>query len=238
MAAAHDSRIARHPARGRPHHRGDHQPAVAARYLDGADRRGGASPGRRARHPGADSVRDVPGGVRLGAAADGAAVVGLHRARSSGARQSAGRPAAKLPAERRDFRRRQRHRVPAADRHHLPVHPAPGGFRLHGAGGVPDGSHHGRRRPARPRVHSAALELRLRDSRHHGDARDRQPPRPAHHHPDRAADDLLGADPGLHPDHLRLHPATSRSGDGSICEALSCSASIRPASPARWASRS
>ena len=31
--------------------------------------------------PGADPVRDVPGGVRLGAAADGAAVIGLRRAR-------------------------------------------------------------------------------------------------------------------------------------------------------------
>ena len=58
---------------------------------------------------------------------------------------------------------------------------------------------------ARPRLHSAAFEFRLRHSRHHGDAGDRQPPRPADHHPDRAADDLLGAHPGLYPDHLRLH---------------------------------
>ena len=113
---------------------------------------------------------------------------------------------AELPAERRDFRRRQRHRVPAADHHHLPVHPAAGRFRLHGARGVPDGPHHGRRRPARPRLHSAVVEFRLRHPRHHGDAGDRQSPRPADHDPDRAADDLLGADPGLHADHLRLHP--------------------------------
>ena len=41
---------------------------------------------------------------------------------------------------------------------------------------------------------------------HHGDARDRRPPRSADHHPGRAADDLLGAHSGLHADHLRLHP--------------------------------
>ena len=155
--------------------------------------------------PGADPVRDVPGGVRLGAAADGAVVVGLRRARAIGPRHPARRPAAKLPAERRDFRRRQRHRVPAADHHHLPVHPAAGRFRLHGARGVPDGPHHGRRRPAWPRLHSAAVEFRLRHSRHHGDAGDRQSPRPADHDPDRAADDLFGADSGLHADHFRLH---------------------------------
>ena len=51
----------------------------------------------------------------------------------------------------------------------------------------------------------AALKLCLRHSRHHGDARHRQSPRPADHDPDRAADDLLGAHPGLHVDHLRLH---------------------------------
>ena len=130
----------------------------------------------------------------------------LRRARRTGSRHTARRPPAELPAERRDIRRRQRHRVPAADHHHLPVHPAAGRFRLHGTRRVPDGPHHGRRRPARPRLHPAAVELRLRHPRHHGDAGDRQPPRPADHHPDRAADDLFGADPGLHADHLGLHP--------------------------------
>jgi len=43
-----------------------------------------------------------------------------------------------------------------ADHHHLPVHPAAGRFRLHGARGVPDGPHHGRRWPARPRLHTAS----------------------------------------------------------------------------------
>ena len=48
-----------------------------------------------------------------------------------------------------------------------------GRFRLHGARRVPDGPHHGRRRPARPCLHSAAVELCLRHSRHHGGARHR-----------------------------------------------------------------
>ena len=119
---------------------------------------------------------------------------------------SARGPPAKLHPERRDRRCRQRRRVPAADRDPVPVHPAAGGSRLHGARGVPDGPHHGRCRIARPRVHSAAVELRLRDPRHHGDARDRQPARPAHHHPGRAADDVLGAHSGLYADHLGVHP--------------------------------
>ena len=74
VAAADGGAIARHPARGRPHHRLQRQPADAARYLDGADRCGGAASRRRASDPGADPVRDVPGGVRLGAAADGVVV--------------------------------------------------------------------------------------------------------------------------------------------------------------------
>ena len=144
--------------------------------------------------PRADPVRDVPGGVRLGAAADGVAVVEL-RARSASSCTTRC-PAGLLQS----FLQNgvisgvgSVDRVPAADHHHLPVHPAAGRFRLHGARRVPDGPHHGRRRPARPRLHSAAVELRLRHSRHHGDAGDRQSPRPADHHPDRAADDLFGA---------------------------------------------
>ena len=75
LAAADGRRIARHPARGRSHHRGDHQPADKARYLDGADRCRGAAPGGGPGDPGADPVRDVPGGVRMGAAGDESAVV-------------------------------------------------------------------------------------------------------------------------------------------------------------------
>ena len=119
---------------------------------------------------------------------------------------AARRPAGKLHPERRDLRRRLGDRVPAADPDPVPVHPAAGRPGLHGARGVPDGQDHGRRGPARPRLHSAAVELRLRDPGNHGDAGDRQQARPPHHHPGRAADDLLGAHPGLYADHLGVHP--------------------------------
>lgn len=187
------------------------QPAGAASHPDGSGRSGGAASRRRPADPGPDPVRDVPGGVLLGAADHGADLRWLRGPRRLRPGQHAGRAAAELSAERRDLRRRQRPRVPAADHHHLPVHPAVGRPRLHGARRVPDGSHHGRRRAARPCLHSAAVELRLRDPRDHGDARDRQPPRPPHHHPDRAADDLLGAHPGLYADHLGL-----RAGQGGV----------------------
>ena len=132
----------------------------------------------------------------------------LRRLRLAG---RAGRPGAvarahpQLPEGRRDRRRRQRHRLPAADRDPVLLHPAARRPRLHGARRLPDGPDHGRRRPARPRLHPAALLLRLRHPRHHGDAGDRRPARPADHHPGGAADDLLGAHPGLYPDHLGLH---------------------------------
>ena len=54
---------------------------------------------------------------------------------------------------------------------------------------------------------------------HHGDARDRQQARPADHHPGRAADDLLGAHPGLYADHLGVHSGPARSGASSACRA-------------------
>ncbi|KAH2818094.1 hypothetical protein KXV85_003893, partial [Aspergillus fumigatus] len=170
LAAADRHTAPRHPARGRPHHRRERQPAGAARYLDRTDRRRRAAPRGGPFDPGADPVRDVPGGIRLGAAADGTAVIELRRARATGARQAARGTAAKLPAERPDRGRRQRRGVPAADHRDLPVHPAAGRFRLHGARRIPDGPHHGRRRAARPRLHPAAVELCLRHPRHHGDA--------------------------------------------------------------------
>ncbi len=57
----------------------------------------------------------------------------------------------------------------------------------------------------------AAVELRLRDPRHHGDADDRQlegPPRDDH---GRAADDLLGAPAGLRAPDRRVHPGDAAS---------------------------
>ena len=53
LAAAHGVRAARDPARGRPHHRRQRQPAGAARHLDRADRRGRAASDRRPCDPAA-----------------------------------------------------------------------------------------------------------------------------------------------------------------------------------------
>lgn len=71
LAAAQRRRAARHAARGRPDHRLQRQPAEPARHLDRADRRRGAASRRRPHRARFDPVRDVPGRVRLGAAADG-----------------------------------------------------------------------------------------------------------------------------------------------------------------------
>ena len=71
------------------------------------------------------------------------------------------------------------------------------GQRLPAARGLPARPADGQRRPLRARVHSAAVELRLRHSRHHGDAHHPEPARPARDDHDRAADDLLGAAAGL-----------------------------------------
>ena len=61
-----------------------------------------------------------------------------------------------------------------------------------------------------PRVHSAAVELRLRHSRHHGDAHHPESARPPGDDHDRAADDLLGAPAGVRAADRRLHPAAQR----------------------------
>ena len=193
-------------ARGRPRAARGGQEFGRARPRHGGGRRGAAAPRGGPRHPARPAVRHVPGGVRLGAAADGPDPGRLRLARHHGRGLAAARPAEELLQGRADFRRRQRDRVPAADRHPLLLHPGAGRSRLHGARGLPDGPHHGRRRPARARLHPAAVVLCLRHSRHHVDARHRRQARPAHHHPGGAADDLLGAHPGLHPDHRRLHP--------------------------------
>jgi hypothetical protein len=67
--------------------------------------------------------------------------------------------------------------------------------------------------------HSTAFKLRLRHSGHHGDARHRQPARSVEHHSRRPADDLFGAHPGLHTDHLRIHPGCASVGVGELAGA-------------------
>ena len=55
----------------------------------------------------------------------------------------------------------------------------------------------------------AAQLLRLRHSRHHGDAHDRESEGPARHHPRRAVHELLGAAAGLPADDRRAVPAAA-----------------------------
>ena len=213
-------RSARRPARGRPADQGRRRAAGAAGH---ADRRGSTrcccirSPASSScwRCCSSCSRRCLPGRQPVMDLIS----AGFDALGKSGARRAARRPVAKLPPGRRDLRRRQRARVPAADPDPVPVHPAAGRPRLHGARGLPDGPHHGRRRPARPRLHPAAVELCLRHPRHHGDARDRQPARPADHHLGGAADDLLGAHSGLHADHLGLHSGPAGAWALSACRA-------------------
>ena len=114
--------------------------------------------------------------------------------------------AVELRARRGHLGGRQRIGVPAADPHLVLLHSAARRFRLHGPGGLSDGPHHGRRRAAWPRFHPAAVELCLCDPRYHGDPGHLQPPRAPRDDPGRAADDLLGAHPGLHLDHRSLYP--------------------------------
>ena len=55
-------------------------------------------------------------------------------------------------------------------------------------------------------VHPAAVVVRLRDPGRHGDARDREPPRPADDDPGRPADELQRPAAGLHAADRGLHP--------------------------------
>ena len=102
------------------------------------------------------------------------------------------------------------HRLPAADPDPVPLHPAARGFGLPAARRLPARQPDGQGRSLGPRLHPAPLELRLRDSRHHGDAHDRELEGPARDDHGRAADDLLGAAAGLRAADRRLRAATER----------------------------
>ena len=180
----------------------------------------GAAPGARPGAAGGGAVPDVPGGVRLGRGADGGDRGGD---RGLGERLGALLPEGPLRSLLVDgiiagvgsvlvflpqililfffILVLEESRLPAARR--LPARP-------------PDG----RRRPVGPRLHPAAVELRLRDSRHHGRAHDRQPARPAGDDHDRAADDLLGAAAGLRAADRRLHSAARRVAGGLELQGL------------------
>jgi ferrous iron transport protein B len=101
---------------------------------------------------------------------------------------------------------------------------------------LPDGPADGAGRPVGPQLHPAAVELRLRHPRHHGDALHHRSQGPADDDPDRAADDLFGAAAGLCGDHRRVHPR-DRVGGGSACRGWCCSRSMSSGSSARCSRR-
>ena len=88
----------------------------------------------------------------------------------------------------------------------------------------------------RTRVHPAAVRVRVRDSRHHGDAHDPESARSAGDDHDRAVDDLFCALAGIRADHRRIHPAPHRLGRNAACRDWCCSRCTSPASSAQWRS--
>jgi ferrous iron transport protein B len=107
----------------------------------------------------------------LGQAADGPDHRRRRRIRRTLGTRDAGKHPAQPAGRRHHRRRRRRAGLPAADPDSLPVHSRAGRFRLSAARSLPARPSDGHRRPVRALVHSAAVELRLRHSRHHGDAR-------------------------------------------------------------------
>ena len=140
-------------------------------------------------------------------AAHGRHRCGHGRARCLG-QDEPGRRAAVEPAGRwRDRGRGRRAGVPAADRHPVLLHPGARGFRLPAARRLSTRPAHGLGGTLGPRVHSAAVEPRLRHPGHHGDAHHPELARPPDHHHDRAADGLLGAPAGVPAADRRVHSA-------------------------------
>ena len=92
-----------------------------------------------------------------------------------------------------------------ADRDPVRFHSAAGGMGLPSARGVPARPSDGQRRIVGPLFHSALVEFRLRDPRHHGRPHHRQSARSDGHDHDRAAHDVLGAASRLCAAHRRFH---------------------------------
>ena len=128
-------------------------------------------------------------------------------ARQGRHRGVARRLAAELSGGRTHCRCRRGRGVSAADRDSLFLHPRTRGFRLSAACCVPARSLDGRSWPVRTIIHSAAVELRLRDSRHHGRAHDRQSARPAGNDHDCPAHDVFGTPSRLRTSDRRLYSA-------------------------------
>jgi hypothetical protein len=142
----------------------------------------------------------------LGQPADGSDQGAASKRSASCSPSTCRTPSCAAAGRRHHRRRRQRAGLPAADPDSVPVHSGPRRFGLSAARGLPARPPDGYRRPLRPLVHPAAVELCLRHSRHHGGAHDLQLARPAGDDHDRTVDDLFGAPAGLRADHRRVHP--------------------------------
>ena len=129
-----------------------------------------------------------------------------HRHRQCHRQRASTRPAPLADRRRRVRGRRRGDRLPAPDPHPVPVHPGARIDRLHGPRGVHHGPADERCRALGPRLHSLAVQLRLRRAGDHGDPHHRRSKGSPDHHPRRPADDLFRAAAGLHVDHRRLHP--------------------------------
>ncbi len=134
---------------------------------------------------------------------------GVVRIRRLAGRGAAGQPAEGFARQRRARRRRQRLGVPAADHHPVLLHFGARRFGLPAARRILARPGDGQRGVVGPRIHSLVVELRLRDSRNHGDAHHPKSARSAGDDHDCAADDLFGAPAGLRAHHRRVHPAAN-----------------------------
>ncbi len=135
-------------------------------------------------------------------------------------------PLRSLRGRRCNRRCRQRAGVPAADPDPVLLHPAARGQRLPATRGIPAGPAHGRHRPVRPLVHSAAVIVLVRHPRHHGYAHHPQPAGSPGDHSAGTDDDLLGAAAGVCAHHRCLHStpvgrAAEPAGAGAV-RALRC----------------
>ena len=117
------------------------------------------------------------------------------------------KPAQGFVDQRHPGRCRQRSRVSAADHHFVFLHFDSRGLRIPAARRISARPRDGQRGTVGPRLHSAAVELRLCHSRDHGDAHHSKSARSIGDHHDRAVDDLFGAPAGVCVDHRRVHSA-------------------------------
>ena len=107
---------------------------------------------------------------------------------------------------RRDRRCGRRAHLPAPDRHSISVPVLPGGFRLHGPGGLHYGPAAAALRPVRQGVYPHAHGLRLHRPGSHGSPHHGEREGPPHDHHAGSLYVLLRPAAGVRPAHRRLLP--------------------------------